>query len=173
MNEERYNEFCDNTLKEIGEFIKEELGYETSFMPKGQNLALSTLAIGIPKDEAGRERYLSLMVFPADIEGCQVTFLQMHIIFNLEISEEARPSLEALAARVNEKFMLGSFVFFFNSLCMKYGLAFDRQDGVDLLDLTRSLSIFVWQADVFGDAFAKLAAGEVSLREAISLATGE
>lgn len=173
MNEERYDEFCNNTLKEIGEFITEELGYGAELIPKGENMSLSTLAVAIPNDGEGRERYLSLMVLPADVEGYHVTFLQMHLIFDIGVDEGNRPSLETLACRVNEKFMLGNFVFFFNSLCMKYGMAFDREDGVDLLDLTRSMAVFIWQADVFGPAFDKLAKGEFSIQEAIRKATGE
>jgi len=173
MNEERYNEFCDNTLKEIGDFINEELGYKAEFVPRGGTMPISTLAVAAPDDAEGNERDISIMVIPADVEGYKVTFLEMHMLFELEVNDENRFAVETLARRINEKFMLGNFVFYFNALCMKYGMAFDREDGVDLLDLTRSLAIFIWQSDIFGDAFRKLSRGEVSVQEAVRMATGE
>ena len=173
MQHDKYDEFVNSTLREIGEFMQEELGYQSELIERSDSMPLSSLAVGIPKDAEGRDRYLSMMVMPADVEGYKVVFLQMHMIFTIGITDENRMRMETLVNRINEKFLLGSFVFFFDSLCMKYGLAFDREDGVDLLDLTRSLAVFIWQADTFGSSLEKLAAGECTLSEAVRMATGE
>ena len=132
----------------LGSFIGplQEAGFQAELLDESEQLELPTLVVGLPQDEEGRGRWLSVNIVPFELgETVGLTVAQVYGAMPFSLPDELRAEFAqfALAGELYFRYMATSP----DTATMEPGL------------LASVAMLFQFQMDVFGAAMESVATG--------------
>lgn len=150
-----------------------EASFSTRFFDTSSELPLPLLAVNLPPDEQGRERFIHLVFVPASEEELKtVQFLQLYS--PLPVSTGSSPvELMAFIVGANNQTAIGHLGFDPNgSLCYRYVHIKEKYKMIDASLVREMVEVFFYMLDRISPLAEQVAAGQISAADAVRQMSG-
>ena len=147
----------------LGSFIGplQEAGFQAELLDESEQLELPTLVVGLPQDEEGRGRWLSVNIVPFELgETVGLTVAQVYGAMPFSLPDELRAEFAQFALAASQMLPIGSMgarddgELYFRYMATSPDTA-TMEPGL----LASVAMLFQFQMDVFGAAMESVATG--------------
>jgi hypothetical protein len=156
----------------LGSFIAplEGAGYDTELLQVSEQLEMPTLVVGLPSDEQGRGRWLSVNLVPFDLgETVGLSVAQVYAPMPFGLPAEHRDEFARFALAASQMLPVGSMgarddgeVYF------RYMASTPDTATMEPTLLASIAMLFQFQLDVFGAAMESVATGKATAADALA-----
>lgn len=156
----------------LGSFIAaiEEIGYDTRLVPASEELDMPTLVVGLPVDEQGRGRWLTVNLVPLELgEEIGLTIAQVYAPLPFQVEQAHFDEFARFAVVANQMMPIGSMgAREDGELYMRYMATAPDTAAPDPSLVSRLATLFQFQLDVFSPAMEAVATGSSSAAGALA-----
>ncbi len=156
----------------LGSFIAplEDAGYDVQLLEASDELDLPTLVVGLPGDEEGRGRWLSVNIVPFELgESVGLSVAQVYAPMPFTLPDEHRGEFALFALAASQMLPIGSFgARDDGELYFRYMASSPDTAAMEPGLLASLAMLFQFQMDVFGAAMENVATGKQTASAALA-----
>jgi hypothetical protein len=161
----------------LGSFVAplREAGYDTELLEPSDQLDLPTLVVGLPVDEQGRGRWLSVNVVPFELgETVGLSVAQVYAPLPFTLADKQRDEFAKFALAASQMVPVGSMgARDDGELYFRYMASALDTTAMEPTLLASIAMLFQFQLDVFGSAMESVATGNATAAEALAALESE
>lgn len=158
-------EYIDQKMDEVSE-VCESMGYTTRKLDIDDS-EIPTVEIIIGENNFGGEVTTTCNLVPISLGDIPVLFVQFYICVSDVISDYKMDMINEYIKAQNEMFMIGNLLNFQNRVCVKYAIYLYPDEKIDKGVFTRSLDIFIYQANILAKKISELVDGTKTIEQQV------